>query len=106
MRRLLLVLLSLPLVAACQAQTSPAPAPAASQGGALESTEQDRAAVLATIQGFMDALRTKDAAAMNLHVDSLTRITLLRPARDGAGTRVVVLTAAQFIQGATRPDQP
>ena len=61
--------------------------------------------MLATIQSFMDALRTKDVAAMNQHVDSLTRITLLRPAREG-GTRVLVLTAAQFIQGVTRPDQP
>jgi ketosteroid isomerase-like protein len=108
MRRLLLVLLSLPLITACQAQTSPAPAPmaAAQEGGARETTEQDRAEVLAAIQSFMDALRTKDVAAMNQHVDSLTRITLLRPAREGGGSRVVVLTAAQFIQAVTRPDQP
>jgi hypothetical protein len=105
MRRVLLVAL-LPLFAACQPRTSPAPStnsvPAA---GARETTEQERAAVLASIQGFMDALRTKDAAAMNQHVDSLTRITLLRPAREG-GTRVVVMTAAQFIHAVTQPDQP
>lgn len=106
MRRLRLVLLSLPLIAACQAQTSPAPSAAApSRGGAVETTQQERDAVLATVQSFMDALRMKDVAGLNQHVDSLTRITLLRPAREG-GTRVVVLTAAQFIQAATRPDQP
>jgi hypothetical protein len=38
-------------------------------------------------------------------VDSLTRITLLRPA-PGGGTRVVVLTAPQFMRLAVRPDQP
>ena len=107
MRRLSLALLLLPLLAACQPQTSPAPSTAAAApvAGARETTEQERDAVLASIQGFMDALRTKDVAAMNQHVDSLTRITLIRPAREG-GTRVVVLTAAQFIQAVTRPDQP
>jgi hypothetical protein len=73
--------------------------------GARETTEQERAAVLAALQGFMDALRLKDAAAMSQHVDSLTRITLIRPTRDG-GTRVVVLTAPQFIQAVTQPGQP
>lgn len=61
--------------------------------------------MLAAIDGFMTALRTKDTTAMNQHVDSLTRITLIRPARDG-GTRVVVLTAAQFIHAVTQPNQP
>ncbi|HEU0301561.1 MAG TPA: nuclear transport factor 2 family protein [Longimicrobium sp.] len=104
MRRLLL--LSLTLLAACHAQTSPSPSTTApSQGGAVETTEQERAAVLATVQSFMDALRTKDVAGLNQHVDSLTRITLLRPVREG-GTRVVVLTAAQFIQAVTRPGEP
>jgi hypothetical protein len=106
MRRLLFVLLSLPLIAACQAQTSPAPStPAASQAGARETTDQERAAVLASIQGFMDALRMKDTTALNQHVDSLTRITLLRPTREG-GTRVVVMTGAQFIRAVTQPNQP
>jgi ketosteroid isomerase-like protein len=101
----LLVVLSLLLLAACQAQTSPAPSAAATQGGARETTAQEREAVLASIQSFMDALRAKDVAAMNQHVDSLTRITLLRPTREG-GTRVVVLTAEQFIRVATQPNQP
>lgn len=103
MRRVLLVALSLPLLAACQARTSPTPSTPAA--GARETTEQERAAVLASIQGFMDALRMKDTTAMNQHVDSLTRITLVRPTRDG-GTRVVVLTAAQFIHAVTQPSQP
>ena len=107
MRNVLLVLLSLPLLAACQAQTSPIPSAAApaSSVGARETTDQERAAVLASIQAFMDALRMKDSTAMSQHVDSLTRITLLRPARDG-GTRVVALTAAQFIHAVTQPNQP
>ncbi|HEX8455457.1 MAG TPA: nuclear transport factor 2 family protein [Longimicrobium sp.] len=106
MRNRLLALLLLPLLAACQARTSPAPSPApAAMAGARETTEQDRAAVLASIQGFMDALRNKDTTAMNLHVDSLTRLTLIRPTREG-GTRVVVLSAAQFIRAVTQPGQP
>ena len=106
MRRRHLVLLLLPLLAACQPQTSPTPSTTrAAAAGALESTEQERAAVLATLQGFMDALQRKDTAAMAQHVDSLTRFTLIRPARDG-GTLVWVLTAPEFIRIATRPDQP
>jgi ketosteroid isomerase-like protein len=106
MRNRLLVLLLLPLIAACQPQTSSAPSPAPSAtAGARETTEQDRAAVLASIQSFMDALRTKDTTAMNLHVDSLTRLTLIRPTREG-GTRVMVMTGAQFIRAVTQPGQP
>ena len=111
MRKRHLVLLLLPLLAACQPQTSPAPAAAPSTtaaapaGGAVETTEQERDAVLATIQGFMDALRTKDTAAMSQQVDSLTRLTLIRPTREG-GTRVLVMTGAQFIQAVTQPGQP
>jgi ketosteroid isomerase-like protein len=105
MRRRHLALLLLPLLAACQPQTPPAAAPAAVPAGARETTEQEREAVLASIQGFMDALRMKDAAAMNLYVDSLTRFTLIRPTRAG-GTQTVVVTAAQFIQAVTQPNQP
>jgi ketosteroid isomerase-like protein len=106
MRRLFLALLSLPLIVGCQPQTSPAPdTTAAASLGARESTAQERDAVLASIQSFMDALRTKDTAAMNQHVDSLTRIMLIRPTREG-GTRVVVMSAAQFIQAVTQPGQP
>ena len=106
MRRLLLVLLSLTLISACQTQTTPAPTTAsAAREGAQETTAQEREAVLATIQGFMDALRMKDSTALFQHVDSLTRITLLRPTREG-GTRVVVLTGEQFIRGVTAANQP
>jgi hypothetical protein len=107
MRTRHLALLLLPLLAACQPPASPAPATAtaAATAGARETTEQERAAVLASLQGFMDALRMKDTTAMNQHVDSLTRITLIRPTREG-GTRVVVLTAAQFIHAVTQPGQP
>ncbi|HET7229025.1 MAG TPA: nuclear transport factor 2 family protein [Longimicrobium sp.] len=97
----LLVLIPLLLLAACTTRTSPTPQTA----GAMETTAQERDAVLASIQGFMDALRSKDTAAMNQHVDSLTRITLIRPTR-GGGTRVVVLTAADFIHAVTQPNQP
>jgi ketosteroid isomerase-like protein len=102
MRRLLVALLSLPLLAAAgqaRAQTPPAGA------GATETTAQEQAAVLASIQGFMDALRMKDTTVMLQHVDSLTRLTLIRPAREG-GTRVVVMTGEQFIRAVSRPDQP
>ena len=106
MRRPHLVLLLLPLLAACQPQISPAPSTtAAAPAGARETTEQERAAVLAALQGFMDALQRKDAAAMSQHVDSLTRFTLIRPRREG-GTLVWVLTAPEFIRIATRPEQP
>jgi hypothetical protein len=105
MRNLLLIAL-LPLFAACQPRTSPAPSSATAPAlGARETTEQERTAVLASIQGFMNALRMKDSTAMNQLVDSLTRVTLLRPAREG-GTRVVVMTGAQFIHAVTQPNQP
>jgi ketosteroid isomerase-like protein len=105
MSRLLLVLLALPLLAACQPQTSPASSPAPAAAGARETTAQEREAVLAAIQSFMDALRNKDVATMNQYVDSLTRLTLIRPTREG-GTRVMVLTADQFIRAVTQPNQP
>jgi ketosteroid isomerase-like protein len=106
MRRRYLVLLLLPLFAACQPQTSPAPSTmGAATAGARETTAQEGAAVLATVQSFLDALRMRDTTAMSQHMDSLTRITLLRPTREG-GTRVWVLTPAEFISAATRPGQP
>ncbi|WP_420127372.1 nuclear transport factor 2 family protein [Longimicrobium sp.] len=106
MRTRHLVLLLLPLIAACQPQTSPAPSTAApAQAGARETTEQERAAVLATIQTFMAALRMGDTTAMNQHVDSLTRLTLIRPAREG-GSVVMVMTASDFNRAITRPGQP
>ena len=89
MRPTLLVLL-LSLAPAVEAQ-SPAPAAA-------------HAEVLATIDSFLTGLRTKDTALMARHVDTLTRMTLLRPGP--AGTRLMLLSAAQFMAAVSRPDQP
>lgn len=94
------------LLAACQAQTSPAPsAPAPASAGARETTEQERAGVLAAVQGFMDGLRAGDTTAMNQYTDSLTRLTLIRPTREG-GTRVVVMTSADFNRAVVRQGSP
>ena len=60
--------------------------------------------VLAAIDTFLIGLRTKDTALMARQVDSLTRFTLLRPGP--AGTRVMLLTPAQFMTAVSRPDQP
>jgi hypothetical protein len=90
MRPTLLVLLVGLAPAAVEAQS---PAPAAAQ-----------AEVLATIDSFLTGLRTKDTALMARHVDTLTRMTLLRPGP--AGTRVMLLSAAQFMAAVSRPDQP
>jgi hypothetical protein len=60
--------------------------------------------VLAAIDTFLIGLRTKDTALMARQVDSLARFTLLRPGQ--AGTRVMLLTPAQFMAAVTRPDQP
>ena len=61
--------------------------------------------MLAAVQSFMDALRMGDTTAMNLHTDSLTRLTLIRPTRDG-GTRVVVWTAADFNRAVKQQGTP
>lgn len=60
--------------------------------------------VLATVDSFLAGLRTKDTALMARQVDSVSRFTLLRPGQ--AGTRVMLLTPAQFLTVVTRPDQP
>ena len=74
------------------AQSATAAAPAA------------RNEVLATIDSFLVGLRTRDTALMLRHTDSLARFTLLRPGP--SGTRVMLLTPAQFIAAVTRPGQP
>lgn len=68
------------------------------------SDAQERERVLAAIEGFLQGMRTKDSTLMLRSVDSTSRFTLLRPGPNG--TRVVVVTAAQFIGLATRPDRP
>lgn len=80
-------------------------AQAASAGHADSAdTRQAEREVLATIDTFLIGLRTKDTALMARQMDSLTRFTLLRPSP--AGTRVMLLTPAQFMTAVTRPDQP
>ena len=65
----------------------------------------DREQVLATIDTFLRGLRTKDSTLMARQMDTLTRLTLLRPAPSG-GSRVMVLSGMDFIRAVTRPDQP
>lgn len=70
------------------------------------AAQSDKEQVLAAIDTFLVGLRTKDTALLLRHVDSATRMTLLRPARDGSGVRVVVYTARDFITNVTAPNQP
>ena len=70
------------------------------------SAQSDRDQVMATINEFLRGLRTKDSTLMMQHMDSLTRLTLLRPTQDGSGSRVVVLSGMDFVRNVTRPNQP
>ena len=76
--------------------------PAAAQSGSVNP--DDRAQVLATIENFLRGLRTKDSTLMAQQMDSLTRLTLLRPLPSG-GSRVVVMSGMDFIRNVSRPDQ-
>lgn len=67
--------------------------------------QSDKEHVLAALDSFFVGLRTKDTALMLRYTDSATRMTLLRPTRDG-GLRVVVLTAREFIANVAAPNQP
>jgi hypothetical protein len=60
--------------------------------------------VLASIQSFLDAMKAKDTTGMKLALDPLTRFTLLRPSPNG--TRVMVLSGADFVKTASSPDGP
>ncbi|HYD53289.1 MAG TPA: nuclear transport factor 2 family protein [Gemmatimonadaceae bacterium] len=71
----------------------------------LLAQNAERDSVLASIQGFLTGMRTKDTVLMRQAVDSATRMTLLRPMPAG-GIRVVTLTADQFIRVASNPNQP
>lgn len=62
----------------------------------------DSAEVVRTLETMFAALRTKNADGLRAAFHENARMTLLRPAQDG-GTRVVVLTADQFIASATNP---
>jgi len=81
----------------------PVTAAAQSAAGAAAPTAA-HAEVLATIDSFLAGLRTKDTMLMARHVDTLARMTLLRPGP--AGSRVMLLTAAQFMRAVSRPEQP
>jgi hypothetical protein len=70
------------------------------------TAQSDREQVMMTINEFLRGLRTKDSTLMMQHMDSLTRLTLLRPGQNGAGTRVLVLSGMDFIRNVTRPNQP
>lgn len=94
------IVLVLALLAACQTAAPPSPSPSA-----VHASGPDRAEVLGMVESFLQGLRSKDTTLMSAHTDSLTRFTLVRP-RPGGGTRVVVLTAPQFIRLISRPDQP
>ena len=86
-------------LAATPASAQSAAAPASSASSA------DRQQVLATIESFLRGLRTKDTTLMAQQMDSLTRLTLLRPLPNG-GSRVVVMSGMEFIRNVSRPDQP
>ena len=92
------VLLAALTVPQLRAQAASAPPDA---GAARARAERE---VLAAIDTFLIGLRTKDTALMARQVDSLSRFTLLRPGP--AGTRVMLLTPAQFMAAVSRPDQP
>ena len=92
-RTLLAVLLGLSPSAAAAQSAADSAAPTAAH-----------AEVLATIDSFLAGLRTKDTMLMARHVDTLARMTLLRPGP--AGSRVMLLTAAQFMRAVSRPEQP
>jgi hypothetical protein len=89
-------LLALGLVTFAIASASPSTLDAQSQA--------QRAEVMATINGFLRGLKTKDTVLMTQHLDTLTRMTLLRPGPNG--TRVVVLKGSEFIKVAANPNQP
>ncbi|HEU4829265.1 MAG TPA: hypothetical protein VFT04_08710 [Gemmatimonadales bacterium] len=82
-----------------RAQTTPV-----QPGVPVAQSAEDERGVLAAIDTFLIGLRTQDTALMARQVDSLTRFTLLRPSP--AGTRIMLLTPAQFMAAVTRPGQP
>ena len=89
---LALALLALPSIRASAQATAAGPA-------------SDREQVLATIDTFLRGLRTKDSTLMMAQMDTLTRLTLLRPDPNG-GSRVMVMSGADFIRAVTRAEQP
>ncbi len=72
---------------------------------AQTSTAADSLTVMQTLESMLTALRTKNADGMRATFHESARMTLLRPAQ-GGGTRVVAMTAEQFITSATNPTGP
>jgi len=65
----------------------------------------DSVAVVQALEVMLSALRNKNAEGMRATFHESARLTLLRPAQ-GGGTRVVAMTAEQFITSATNPTGP
>jgi hypothetical protein len=82
---------------ATQATQAAAPAPPAAAA--------DRDQVLAAVDTLLQGMRTKNAALMTQQLDSLARMTLVRPA-PGGGVRVVALSGQEFVRVATGGTQP
>jgi hypothetical protein len=61
--------------------------------------------VLAAVDTLLEGMRRKDAARMRQQLDTLARMTLVRPAPDG-GVRVLALSGEEFVRVATAPGQP
>jgi len=66
--------------------------------------QNPKAEVMTAVNEFMRGLKTSDLSLLNARIDSTTRFTLVRPGPDGS--RVIVLSGADFVKVATRPDQP
>ena len=69
-----------------------------------QTQDADRGAVLGVLNSFTAALLKKDSAGMASQLDTVSRFTLLRPSPNG--TRVWVVTGAEFIGLTTKPDGP
>lgn len=67
----------------------------------VHAQQNDTTAVLATLERFTGALRTKDTTGMKAELHDSARVTLLRPA-PGGGVRVIALSGAGFIKAATQ----
>ena len=98
--------LALAALALLLGRPAAAQAPSAATSAPSQAAERaERTRVLAAVDTLLQGMRTKDAALMSQQLDSLARMTLVRPARDG-GVRVVALSGAEFVRVATAAGQP
>lgn len=72
---------------------------------AQQTIAADSAAVMATLDRMLSALKAKDADGLRATFDSAARMTLLRPAQ-GGDVQVWTMTGEQFIQVAVNPQGP